>query len=80
MERFVACVEDEKITRTEKRRRRCVGFERVLHGFASLLVWFTFERNKEDVSNWLCEIADYLFDELEDSYTNFVNEGEEVWR
>ena len=35
MERFVACVEDEKITRTEKRRRRCVGFERVLHGFKS---------------------------------------------
>ena len=38
------------------------------------------ERNKEDVSNWLCELADYLFDELEDSYTNFVNDGEEVWR
>ena len=49
MERFVACVEDEKIARTEKRRRRCGGFERVLHGFASLLVCFTFERNKEDV-------------------------------
>lgn len=38
------------------------------------------ERNIEDVSNWLIELAPFLFDQLEDSFTNFVNEGEEVWR
>ena len=47
VERFVACVEDEKITRTEKRRRRCVGFERVLHGFASLLCGLLLKETKK---------------------------------
>ena len=42
-------VEDEKIARAEKRRRRCVGSERVLHGFASRLVWLTSQRSEEDV-------------------------------
>jgi hypothetical protein len=49
VERFVARVEDEKIARAEKRRRGCVGSERVLHGFASRLVWLTSQRSEEDV-------------------------------
>ena len=38
------------------------------------------EQNKEDVSQWLVELLPFLCEELEDSYTKFVNEGEEVWR
>ena len=38
------------------------------------------ERNVEDVSQWLVDLAPLLCEELKDSYTNFVNEGEEVWR
>ena len=38
------------------------------------------ERNIEDVSNWLCQVGEHLFEELEDSHTNFVNEGDAAWR
>jgi hypothetical protein len=49
VERFIARVEDEEIAGAEKRRRRSIGSERFLHGFANRLVWLTFQRSKEDV-------------------------------
>mgnify|MGYP001159808924 CR=1 FL=1 len=46
------------------------------------LIWDSEEEveNRETISNWLIELAPFLFDELEGSFINFVNEGEEVWR
>ena len=34
------------------------------------------EQNRDDVSGWLSDVALRLYEELEDSFTNFVNEGE----
>ena len=34
------------------------------------------EQNRDDVCGWLSDVALRLYEELEDSFTNFVNEGE----
>ena len=42
------------------------------------LIWGTDEeeQNRDDIATWLSNVAPYLYDELEDSFNNFVNEGE----
>ena len=46
------------------------------------LIWDSEEEveNRETISNWLTELAPYLYTELkESSFVKFADQGEEVW-
>ena len=66
---------------SDNNKRICAG---VLAKFyeEETLIWDSEEEgeNRETISNWLTELAPYLYEELkESSFIKFVDQGEEVW-
>ena len=66
---------------SDNNKRICAG---VLAKFyeEETLIWDSEEegQNRETISNWLTELAPYLYEELkESSFIKFVDQGEEVW-